>query len=203
MTVTIEDRLAPLETQTEADRDVCAAVQAALYRYDPIRTSDSKIDAVCAEGVVTLIGVVRSRVMKVMAVRVARQVPGVVEVNDELLTDTDIEGAIALAFALDEELRRAGGIIRVKSILGVVYLAGDVAADSVERAEVLREHAAEIAAAVPGVVTVISSVVARERGQAVVAATDEEEAGGLSAAQEAALAELRERRQIWAERAGT
>lgn len=202
MTVTVEDRMTPLEAQAEADRGVCAAVEAALDRYDPIRTSDSEIDAVCTEGVVTLTGVVRSRVMKIIAARIARQVPGVVEVKDELLTDTDIEAAIALAFAADDALRQAGGIIRVKSILGVVYLAGDVAAESMERAEVLREHAAELAQAAPGVASVINSIVARERGQAVVAAADEEDTGGLSAAQEAELAELRERRQIWAERAG-
>jgi osmotically-inducible protein OsmY len=202
MTVTVENQTAPLEAQRDADRGLCAAVQAALYRYDPIRTSDSEINAVCADGVVTLAGVVRSRVMKIMAVQVARQVPGVVDVKDKILSDTDIEAAIALAFAQDDDLRQAGGIIRVKSILGVVYLAGDVAAESLERAEVLREYAAELAAAAPGVVRVINGVAARERGQAVVAVAEQEDTGGLSAAQEAELAELRERRGIWAERAG-
>lgn len=197
MAATVESKV-----RSAPDPALVQEIQEALYRYDPIRSSDSPIEiAALANGVVTLTGVARSRTMKSMAETITSQVPGVTEVRNQLLTDTDIEATIALEFAMNERLRKAGGVIRVKSILGDVYLAGDVAEETVEEAEELRELAEQLAEGTPGVVRVINSVVARERGQAVAAVAEEDEGGGLTAAQEAELAELRERRAIWAERA--
>lgn len=188
-------------TEPGQNEDLIRAVHDALRRYDPIRSSDSPIHVAGSNGVVTLTGVVRSRTMKVMAEALARRVPGVAEVHNQLLTDTDIETAIALEMAMHARLREADNMIRVKSILGTVYLSGEIAAESAEAAEELKELAESIAEKTPGVVRAINSIVARERGQVVVTRAEEEVATGRSAEIEAKLAELRERRANWAERA--
>ncbi|MBS1252528.1 MAG: hypothetical protein MAG451_01568 [Anaerolineales bacterium] len=194
---------APMQQQVRSaqDRELDLEVERALQRYDPIRSSGSPIQVSTENGVVTLTGLARSRTMKLMAEKMTCEMPGVADVRNQLLTDTDIASSVASEFATNERLRPAGGIIRVKSILGEVYLAGDVAADSVEEAEELRALAERLAEGTSGVTRVINSVVARERGQAVAAVTEEEEAGGLTAVQEADLDELRERRSAWSERA--
>jgi osmotically-inducible protein OsmY len=101
--------------------------------------------------------------MKVMAEVLARRVPGVTGVENQLFTDTDIETAIAQELAMNERLCQAGGAIRVKSILGTVYLSGDVAAQSGEEAEELKDLAAGVAENTPGVIRVINDIVARGR----------------------------------------
>lgn len=201
MAVSTQGRTGYPTTQLGQDQDLNQAVHAALQRYDPIRSSDSPINVASADDVVTLTGVVRSRTMKAMAETLARRVRGVADVRNQLLADTDIETAAALELAMNERLRQAGGIIRTKSILGTVYLAGDVAAESVEEAEELKELAENIAENVPGVIRAINGIVAREHGQVMVATAEEEVAAGPSAEVEAKLAELGERRANWAERA--
>jgi len=179
-------------------------VREALLQYDPIRTSDSPIEVTCNDGLVTLSGVTRSRPMKHMAEILARQVPGVREVRNELVTDPDIEASAALALGMDEHLRKAGGRIRVKSILGVLYLEGDVAAATLEEAEALKERAEEIAEQVEGVIRVVSFLRAREAGEeAAVTGKQAGEATEGSVDLEAKVATLRERRRVWAERAGS
>lgn len=190
--------------QTAPNQELIQRIEEALYRYDPIRSTDAPIRvSTTVDGAVTLTGTVRTRTTKAMAETLARRVRGVTDVHNQLVADTDIEASVALEFAMNERLRKAGGVIRVKSILGEVYLAGDVAAESLEKAEELRTLAEELAESVSGVTQVINHVVARERGQAVTAVIEEEETSGLTAAQEAELAELRERRAVWAERAAT
>lgn len=158
------------------DEELSVAVHEALLRYDPIRTSDSPIEVTCDDGVVTLSGVARSRPMRTMAELLARRVPGVREVHNELFTDTDIEATVALELGMNKRLRKAGGRIRVKSILGVLYLEGEVVANTAEEAEELKELAAEIAEKVQGVVRVISFLTARERRQVTTTAVEEERA---------------------------
>lgn len=184
------------------NKELIRAVHKALHRYDPIRSSDSPIDVTGSDDTVTLTGVVRSRTMKVMAETLARRVPGVTNVRNQLLTDTDIETAVALELAMQDGLRQADSAVRVKSILGTVYLSGDIAAGSVGDAEELKKLAESVAKDVPGVSRVINGIVARERGQVLVAVAGAEQVGGPSAEAAAKLAELRERRAVWAERAG-
>lgn len=201
MAATTQPAVSHSVTELEQNQELAQTVRAALRRYDPIRSSDSPIHVKSTEGTITLTGTVRTRTMKAMAETLARRVQGVTDVRNQLLTDTDIETTIALELALNEQLRPVDNTIRVKSILGAVYLAGDIAAETVEAAEELTELAETIAEDAPGVIRVINSIVARERGRVVAAAAEEEEEDGLSAEQEAKLAELRERRSVWAERA--
>ena len=149
----------------QRDEELSLAVREALQHYDPIRTSDSPIHVTCNDGLVILSGVTRTRPMKRMAELLARQVPGVREVRNELVADTDIETAAALALGMDEELRKAGGRIRVKSILGVLYLEGEVTAATLEEAEALKARAEELAEQVEGVIRVVNFLKAREAGE--------------------------------------
>ncbi len=188
--------------ESRRDEELSARVHEALQRYDPIRTSDSPIQVICSDGLVTLRGVTRTRPMKRMAEVLARRVPGVREVRNELVSDTDLETEVALELGMNERLRKAGGRIRVKSILGVLYLEGDIAAETLEEAEELKALAEEIAGKVEGVIRVVSFLTIREEGREVTTAAEEPTAtAGPSAEVEAKLAELRERRQTWAERA--
>ncbi len=201
MAATIQKKSDNPGTEPGQNEALVQAVHEALRRYDPIRASDSPIHVAGSNGVVTLTGVVRSRTMKRMAEVLARRVPGVASVNNQLVTDTDIENKIALELATNERLRNAGTHILVKSILGTVYLSGEVAAGSIEEAEELKELAENVAENVPGVIRSVNWIVARERGQAVVAEAEAETKAGPSAEAEAKVAELRERRANWAERA--
>lgn len=164
MTATIQEK-AKLMTprRLEQNEPLIQAIHDTLQRYDPIRASDSPIHVATVNGVVTLTGVVRSRTMKVMAETLARRVAGVTEVENQLLTDTDIENAIALELAANRRLRQAGSAIRVKSILGAVYLSGDVAAESLEEAEALKSLAAGVAENTSGVIRIVNGIVARGR----------------------------------------
>jgi osmotically-inducible protein OsmY len=196
------------KTQTDApataerNQALNRAVHDALFRYDPLRSSLPGIQVMSSEGNVTLSGLVRSRMMKAMAATLAGRVPGVAGVQYQLLTDADIETAVALEMAGHAGLRKADGAVRVKSIMGTVYLMGDIGVESVAEAESLKQQAERIAQGVAGVLKVVNSVVARERGQVVVATTEAGASGGPSGAVAARLAELRERRANWSERAG-
>ena len=70
------------ESTLLSDEDIAAAVSDALAR-DP-RTTDTVIDVAYSGGSVTLRGQVRNRQEKAAAVEVARSVPGVVAVIDEI-----------------------------------------------------------------------------------------------------------------------
>jgi len=160
---TIQEKTEHSTSGPGQNESLIQAVHDALRRYDPIRSSDSPIHVASSDGSVTLTGLVRSRPMKVMAEVLARRVPGVTGVENQLFTDTDIETAIAQELAMNERLCQAGGAIRVKSILGTVYLSGDVAAQSGEEAEELKDLAAGVAENTPGVIRVINDIVARGR----------------------------------------
>lgn len=169
MTATIQEKAELLTSRPGQNEPLIQPIHDALQRYDPIRSSDSPIHVATVNGIVTLTGIVRSRTMKVMAETLTRRVVGVTGVENQLLTDTDIENAIALELAANRRLRQAGGAIQVKSILGTVYLSGDVVAESLEEAAALKDLAESIAEEAPGVIRTINAIAVRERTQVVAA----------------------------------
>ncbi|MFQ5340206.1 MAG: BON domain-containing protein [Anaerolineae bacterium] len=189
MTATIQEKAELLTSRSEQNEPLIQAIHDTLQRYDPIRASDSPIHVATANGAVTLTGIVRSRTMKAMAGTLARRVAGVTEVENQLLTDTDIENAIALEMATNERLRQAGGTIWVKSILGTVYLSGDVTAESLEDGEDLKGLAEGIAEETSGVIRTINAIVVRERGQVMAAEAGNEGTAVLSAEDQVDLVE--------------
>ena len=189
------------ENIQEMNQALSEAVREALFRYEPIRGSDVSIVINSVNGAVTLSGAVRSRIMKSMAERLVRTVPNVKAVDNQLVADAELETSVALALAMNAGLRAAGGGIHVKALLGTVYLTGDIASDSVAEAEQLKGTAGELTAGMAGVAHVVNGVLARERGQAMASSSQVDDAGGPSAEVAAKLAELRERRDNWVQRA--
>lgn len=113
------------------------------------------VKAQVVDQVVHLSGVVKDVEAKREAEEIARSVPGVVDVENRLDTDTAIMARVVAALA--EDPRTSTAVIEVVSDRGVVTLSGTV--DSME----IREAAQEIAAKQPGVVAVINALEVRPR----------------------------------------
>jgi len=97
---------------------------------------------------VVLKGLLASEAHRQLAARLARGVPGVVEVIDEMVTDQDLERRVAVALASDEGTRHYRIVVRVSA--GVARLHGVVPSAEIA------EKARTIALTVPGLVDVDS-----------------------------------------------
>lgn len=141
----------PLPQDVDIARAVVDAVQQDLRIVDPYR-----IDATCEAGYVTLRGTVPTFHQKVVAERDARDVVGVAGVANELVvksahrTDDRIRGEIDSRFDTDSLIQ--GEDIEVRVNHGVVTLSG-IVPTSYERG-----HAFEIAARIPGVLSVVDDL---------------------------------------------
>ncbi len=122
-------------------------VEESLFSYPPLRESFCPISVEVKDGRVELKGVVRSMVMKEMASRLAWRVPGVKEVINNLLVDTQLEEEVAKRIASDPRTQPWACSVRVQVVRGQVRLKGKVPP---EAREVLRKVAEEI----PGVLGV-------------------------------------------------
>jgi osmotically-inducible protein OsmY/sporulation protein YlmC with PRC-barrel domain len=133
------------------DSAIAADVDQALWSDEVIRALDIEtIDVAVRDGVVTLSGYATTPTSKARAERAARQVPGVLRVENEIVTDAEVVTAVAQALARDERTRRAR--IFVNAEHGVVRLSGEI-----ENPDV-RAAAEEIAAGVPQVRGVINDI---------------------------------------------
>jgi osmotically-inducible protein OsmY len=181
--------------------DLATAVEAALWSHDPIRLSMSRLAVTEHDGHVTLTGNMRSDTLKTVAGQLVRRVPGVRDVTNAVVTDTEIESLAALALAMDDATRLTTDRIALKSLLGVIYLGGLVVAPELAAAERARDRASELVGAVPGVREVVNDIlVAEGAGQDVdpSAADGHDEPSGPSPDEEA----IKERLSVWRERAG-
>jgi osmotically-inducible protein OsmY len=141
------DQLPPYRT----DRAIASDVSQALWRDEVLRAIDAEaIDAVVRDGIVTLRGYVSTAANKKRADRAARSVPGVLEIDNQLVTDEEVVIAIAQALARDERTREPRIFVSAKH--GVVVLNGRT-----ETAET-RAAAEEVAAIVPSVRGVVNYI---------------------------------------------
>ncbi len=131
-----------------------AAVLEALWDFDAIRQSLPRLEVETRAGIVELRGNVRSRAIKATAADLARNVPGVREVINNLVSDTDIELQAAAALVRDPRTRLMTDKISVKSRVGTVLLRGRVASEEIKAA------AEEIIAQMAGVQGVVNELVA-------------------------------------------
>lgn len=92
-----------------------------------------------------------------MAGELAQRVPGVLEVQNELVSDTELQLWVAQRLAHDPRTRLLITDISIRCFLGTVHLQGRV--DSTAR----REAAAKVAAEVEGARQVINELVVEER----------------------------------------
>jgi osmotically-inducible protein OsmY len=131
------------------DDELELAVYEALRAVGPIRYHAlRRIEVEARHGIVRLSGHVAKDLHRHEALEVVSEVPGVVRVDDQLVSDEQLVTAVALAMRPHPQLQPSR--VTVSSNLGTVILEGEL--DSAEDAEL----ATNVAAAVPGVVSVDS-----------------------------------------------
>ncbi len=134
------------------DATLRAKVEERLYRYDPLRVNFHLIQVETRDGRVILSGVVPSTAMKRMAETLARSTPGVREVQNELVSDPEIEAELGLRLAGDPDLSPPRARVLATSVQGDVTLAGWVPD------EAARQRAEEIARSIRGVRNVVNTL---------------------------------------------
>ncbi|WP_376790368.1 BON domain-containing protein [Thermoflexus sp.] len=134
------------------DATLRAKVEERLYRYDPLRVNFHLIRIEARDGRVILDGVVPSTAMKRMAETLARSIPGVREVQNDLIADPEIEAELGLRLAEDPDLSPPRARVLVTSVQGDVTLAGWVPD------EAARQRAEEIARSIRGVRNVVNNL---------------------------------------------
>lgn len=131
-------------------------VMRAIRSYEPLRALNCPVTVHVHNGRVRLEGAVCTSIMKHMAGKLAQRVPGVLEVQNDLVSDTDLELWVAQRLAHDPRTRLLTTDISIKCFLGTVYLQGRV--DSIAR----KEAAAKVAAEVQGVRQVVNELMVEE-----------------------------------------
>jgi|GEM_PF-6792386 osmotically-inducible protein OsmY len=160
-TATANATVAPIEHPTERlQRGLVTRVEGALWAYDPIRQSHSRIQVSETEpGRIVLSGVVPTMAIWELAGRIAQGVKGVTSVDNQLTSDTQIESSVAVAIGTDPEIGLESDQLRVSSFLGTVYIGGTLTAGDIASARRAIEKAEQVARGVPGVVEVINQLV--------------------------------------------
>ena len=129
------------------DEELEQAVYDALRAVGPIRyLALRRVEVRAAHGVVRLSGHVPKELHRREAVEIAAAVPGVVRVEDQLVSDERLTSAVALAMQPFPELQPSR--VTVHANLGAVILEGEL--DSPRDVELAKT----VAAGVPGVVSV-------------------------------------------------
>jgi osmotically-inducible protein OsmY/uncharacterized protein YrrD len=107
------------------DSAIAADVDQALWSDEVVRALDIEtIDVVVCDGVVILNGYATTPASKARAERYARQVPGVLRVENQIVTDSEVVTAVAQALARDARTCRAR--IFAHADHGVVTLYGEL-----------------------------------------------------------------------------
>ena len=131
-----------VNVEDPGDEMLARSVRAALWRYEPIRALDlDSLQVEARDGIVVLRGIVASEAHSFAAAQLARGVPGVKEVVNQLTTDEALERRIAVALASNPAVRRHRTAVNV--VGGVAYLYGVVPTE--EDAEAIRRVAADVA----------------------------------------------------------
>ncbi len=141
---------------SEADMELEELVTDAIRRDTVIRETHMPIDVSVTDGVVTVSGVVLSRIMHDRVLFLAARVRGVKKVIDALFSDPEIAVAIAARIAGHESFHNDQ--VDIASYHGRVMVTGEVDTEE-ERVEVVA-----LAAAVPGVRQVIDRLEIKEGG---------------------------------------
>jgi osmotically-inducible protein OsmY len=136
---------------TQRDRDLEARVNQALWSHSPLRESRCPIIVIARGEVVELTGTVRTELMKRMALRLAGAVPDV-QVRDNLVSDESLEQEIRHRLALNASIHLPTNEVTVRSVLGAVYLGGQV------ESATIKEQVGQIASQVPGVQMVVNGL---------------------------------------------
>jgi len=148
--------LPPSPTTHLADQALAARVRQALFEVERLRLLHSPIHVEAQDGLIILRGVVATPDLKQLALQAVYNIASVQQIQDELLTEPDIEIGIAQALAADPRTHTA--IIRVNATNDYVVLAGQVPNSAVA------QIAEAIARGTPGVQKVVNRLQVISRG---------------------------------------
>lgn len=141
---------APVATPYRPDAELREDVIHALDQYPRMRVDLGGITVSAIDGVVWLRGHVSSDLNCRLAEDLAREVHGVAELHNQLISDNDLAAAVSRALARDP--RTAEEHIGVYPVLGRVRLRGAV------RTPIAHDAAAEIATTVPSAGEIINEL---------------------------------------------
>jgi osmotically-inducible protein OsmY len=142
---------APALTPYRPDEELHEEIRSAIYDYPRLRVDLSGIGIHVIDGILWLQGHVSSDLNKRLVQDQLVNIRGLGEVHNELITDTDLAGAVAMALAKDT--RTARDRIGVYPALGHIHLRGRVHTSEA------RAAAYEVARSVPGVSDVENALI--------------------------------------------
>ncbi len=137
------------------DDDLRQEALTAINDYVPLRVDMRGFDVRAIDGVVWLRGHVASDLNRSLVPDQLVGIPGIAEIHNDLISDSAISSAVSMALALDP--RTAAARIGVYPRLGEIHLRGNVATPAT------RQAAEQIAAAIPGVESVINELIVNPR----------------------------------------
>lgn len=148
------------------DTALAGAASQALMDYSGVRVWTDALEITANNGIVEIGGHVRTHAEREVSENVILKTPGVKDVISHLYVDTDLE--IKVGKALGDDTRTRGGFpgILVGSAFGDIYLKGSVPSQDMKKA------AAEIAAKVNGVKSVINALEISEASKAAPASAE-------------------------------
>ncbi len=127
-----------------------------LQNYTGVRVWTDALEVKAHNGIIEIGGHVRTRAEREVTEEVILRTKGVQDVISHLYVDTDLEIAVGKALGNDARTRGSFPGLLVGSAFGDIYLKGSVASQDIKKA------AAEIAAKVEGVRSVVNSLEAPE-----------------------------------------
>lgn len=138
------------------DDQLRAEVREALHDTPTFQEADAflRIEVAAHDHVVTLRGNVRTLWRALLAETIARQVPGVWDVHNQLIGDDEIEDAVLLALRHEQRLHPSA--LRVQSMFGQITLLGKLRATEEATLAML------LARRVPGVRTINNQIAVSE-----------------------------------------
>lgn len=150
-----QEQIASLE-KPRTDLNLYEALVNSIMGLDIVRQSKIPLDISVQQGVVTLRGVVMSRIMRRAVLFRATTTPGVQKVVDLLYEDPQLAVAVAVELAAEPELRAGPSTVKARSYQGIITLSGQV------RSETGREAAKRAALRVEGVRQLVDHLSAYE-----------------------------------------
>lgn len=130
----MDTRIGKIFVTDQMDNIIASSIQEQFYNYNPLRVSGSAIDVEVQGGEVTLTGNVRSRVMRAVAEKIARNTHGVRSVKNKSFSDTEIEEKAAVRVAMDPRTDLMTDQIKLSTYMGMVGLAGAVGSQGIKDA---------------------------------------------------------------------
>src|SRR4030067_2530151 len=86
--------------------DIQLQVEERMENIEPLRTLGNFLEIkVHANGVIEVSGPVQSRLIKSFVIQALKDIPGIHEVEDQIVADSDTELEIAQALAMDDRTR--------------------------------------------------------------------------------------------------